>query len=404
VTVAVYYGVGFRAEPADRTGFAHLFEHLLFQGSENLPEGIFGLVSDFGGSIGGSTRFDFTSFYEVAPAHVLEVLLWAEADRMARPLFDADDLANERRVVANEVHGAVTNQPYGGWPWLDLPQAAFDKPANAHNFYGELSHIEAATIDDARAFHQAYYGPGNAVLVVAGDFRTDETRGWVRRHFEGIPARAAPPPADVTEAPRTQARLSVRRDPLAPRPAWTGGWRMPERGTPEWFAMGLIDQMLAQGPDGLLRRDLVGGGVASRLEAGVNVGLGNLYNYDGPMLWTVGLIHEPAVPPEAVTARVEAVIERLRTEPVGTDELARARTKVTAHLYGLVDTSNRFALVDLLAVHALFDDDPGRVGALEAGFAAVTPELIQATAATYLRPSNRTILLVEPGAAPEGRQ
>ncbi|MFN3817270.1 M16 family metallopeptidase, partial [Brevundimonas sp.] len=144
VTVGVYYGVGFRVEPRGRTGFAHLFEHLMFQGSENLPD-FFNSIAAAGGQIGGSTRFDFTRYWETAPTNQLEFMLWGEADRMARPVIQSEKLANQKAVVANEVKAALHNQPYGGWTWLELPQAAFRNWHNAHNFYGDLQDIEAAT-------------------------------------------------------------------------------------------------------------------------------------------------------------------------------------------------------------------------------------------------------------------
>src|SRR5688572_10487788 len=148
--VAVYYGIGFRIEPRDRTGFAHLFEHLLFQGSENAGKGVFiDLVTNSGGVMNGSTRFDFTNYYEVVPSGALEAMLWGEADRMARPVINQEVLTNQQGVVANEVKVNVINQPYGGWPWLWLPQAANTNWYNAHNFYGELTDLENATVGDA---------------------------------------------------------------------------------------------------------------------------------------------------------------------------------------------------------------------------------------------------------------
>ena len=149
-TVGVYYGIGFRIEPRDRTGFAHLFEHLMFQGSENAPKGTFiGSINNAGGALNGSTRFDYTNYYEVVPSNALEQVLWLEADRMARPVINQEVLENQQGVVANEVKVNVLNQPYGGWPWLDMPQLANENWHNAHNFYGELDDLQAATISTA---------------------------------------------------------------------------------------------------------------------------------------------------------------------------------------------------------------------------------------------------------------
>lgn len=401
-TVGIYYGIGFRIEPQDRTGFAHLFEHLLFQGSENADKGVFiDLVINSGGAMNGSTRFDFTNYYQVVPTGALEAILWGEADRMARPVINQTVLENQQGVVANEVRVNVINQPYGGWPWLDLPQAANTNWYNAHNFYGELSDLEAATVEDARTFHERFYRPNNTVLVVAGDIDYDQTRAWIERYFGSIPSGEPVVLPDISEPRQEEAKFVSRTDPLAPRPAWSAGWHVPERGTPEWYAMGLIDQLLVQGADSRLYQKLVREeGLTSGVMGGINIGLGNMFNYNGPMLWTVALVHDAETSSDEVTAAVDDVVSDLIANPVSAAELERARTKIRSNLYSVVDSGTRFGLVDLLAVHALFDDDPSAVNRIEAGFAAVTPELIQRVAAEYLRPTNRTILVVEPGAAP----
>lgn len=397
-TVAVYYGIGFRVEPRDRTGFAHLFEHLMFMGSENVPRGAFDrLLTGAGGVNNGSTRFDFTNYYEVAPANVLELMLWMEADRMARPVIDQPVLTSQQGVVSNEVRVNVLNQPYGGWPWIDLPMLANENWHNSHNFYGELDDLEAATVEDARGFFDSFYRPNNAVLVVAGDIDYDATRAMIERYFGPIPRGEPVVLPDISEPRQTEEKFRVREDPLAPRPAYSVGYHMPERGSPEWYAMGLIDQILVQGQDSRLHQKLVQEtGITGGVFGGVNIGLGNMFNYRGPMLWTVGFIHDPGRSREGITTALDEVIEDLRTRPVSAEELERARTKMRSSLYSLVDSGTRFGLVDLLASYALFDDDPAAVNRIEAGFAAVTPELIQRTAQEYLRPTNRSVLLVQP--------
>ncbi|HNQ15023.1 MAG TPA: pitrilysin family protein, partial [Pyrinomonadaceae bacterium] len=184
VTVAVYYNIGFRIEPRDRTGFAHLFEHLMFQGSKNLGKREYiKLVESNGGVLNGSTRFDFTNYFAVVPSHKLETLLWAEADRMRGLEITDENLKNQQGVVSNEVIVNVVNQPYGTFPWIDLPMAAFQNWYNSHNFYGELKDIEAATLGDAKTFFDKYYSPKNAVLVVVGDFDTPQAKAFVAKYF-----------------------------------------------------------------------------------------------------------------------------------------------------------------------------------------------------------------------------
>ncbi|WP_114951766.1 M16 family metallopeptidase [Sphingosinicella terrae] len=403
-TVAVYYGIGFRIEPRNRTGFAHLFEHLMFMGSENVPRGAFDRnLYNAGGVNNGSTRFDFTNYFEVAPSNALDLILWMEADRMARPVIDQAVLTSQQGVVANEVRVNVLNQPYGGWPWIDLPMLANENWHNSHNFYGELSDLEAATVADARDFFDNFYRPNNAVLVVAGDIDYDATRAMIERYFGPIPRGEPVVLPDISEPRQTREKFRVRRDPLAPRPAYSIAYHVPPRGSPEWYAMGLIDQMLVQGQDSRLHRRLVQEtGITGEVDGGINIGLGNMFNYRGPMLWTVAFVHDPGRTREEIETAMGAEIESLRTRPVTAGELERARTKMRSFLYGQVDSGTRFGLVDLLASYALFDDDPAAVNRIEAGFAAVTPELIQRTAQEYLRPTNRSVLLVEPAPAQPG--
>src|SRR5688500_14368591 len=188
--VAVYYNIGFRIEPRERTGFAHLFEHMMFQGSDNLAKmELPRLIQSNGGLLNGSTRFDFTNYFEVVPAHTLETMLWAEADRMRSLAITEENLKNQQSVVKNEVRVNVLNQPYGGFPWLDLPQYANTNWYNAHNFYGDLADLDAATIEDARNFFKTYYAPNNAVLALVGDFDPAQAMTWVKQYFGPIAAQ-----------------------------------------------------------------------------------------------------------------------------------------------------------------------------------------------------------------------
>jgi zinc protease len=403
VTVAMYYHIGFRIEPRNRTGFAHLFEHLMFQETTNLGKGEADrLVSGNGGVANGSTRFDYTNFYEVVPSHVLEPVLWVEAERMRGLALSAASLQNQKDVVKNEVRVNVLNRPYGGFPWLDLPQVANRNWYNAHNFYGEFADIDAATLEDVRAFYDTYYVPANAVLVVAGDFEPAATRAAITRYFGPLPARPAPGHADASEPPQQAERSAEHRDPLAPRPAIAFGYHVPPRNTPEWYAFGLLDELLLQGEDSRLWQRLVKErGYSDEVEGGTNL-LGNMFDYQGPMLWSAYLVHDPASDARAISRDFDDVIDRIQREPVPPADLERARTKIRSALYDVAGSSNRFGLVDLLASFALFDDDPGRINRIEAEFAKVTPELIRRTARRFLARSEQTRLTLVPShAAPE---
>lgn len=399
-TVGVYYGIGFRIEPKDRTGFAHLFEHMMFQGSKNLGKAEFiGLVNANGGVLNGSTRFDFTNYYEAIPSNTTETFLWAEADRMKGLDITQDNLTNQQGVVKNEVKVNVINQPYGGFPWLDLPQLANTNWYNAHNFYGDLKEIDAATLTDVQAFFKDYYAPNNAVLVVAGDVDPKQVMAWTEKYFGPIPASGALKFPDISEPRQTAEKRSEKTDPLAPQPALAWAYHVPPKNTPEWAAMRLIDLMLIQGADSRLTRVLVNQkGYAGNVSGGINWPLGSAYDYNGPMLWSAFLIHGPEVTDDAILADIDAVVKDLQDTLVTPAELARAKTKARSEIYDTVGDGYRFGLVNLLASFALFDDDPGRINRMEAEIEKVTPELIRKTAREYLRSTNRTVISLKPGA------
>ncbi len=400
VAVAVYYKIGFRVEPRDRTGFAHLFEHMMFQGSENLGKMEFvKLVHNNGGVLNGSTRFDFTNYFEILPSNKLETALWAEADRMRGLAITIDNLKNQQGVVGNEVKVNVLNQPYGGFPWLDMPQYANRNWYNAHNFYGDLKDIEAATLEDVRAFFKTYYAPNNAALVVVGDFEAAQAKAWIGKYFAAIPSAQQPQLPDLTEPRQEKEKRASKPDPLARRPALALAYHMPERNTPQYYAMGLIDQILLQGDDARLRQELVKRkGYTGNVSGGINL-LGNMYNYNGPMLWMASLFHDPNVKQQDIVGAFDSVVEEMRSQPVERATIERAMVKLRSRFYDTLTQFNGVGRADLLACFALFDDNPGRINTLEAEFRQVTPAMIQQTAQEYLRPANRTILAVEPAAA-----
>lgn len=404
VTVAVYYNIGFRIEPRERTGFAHLFEHMMFQGSQNLGKGEFiGLVQANGGVLNGSTRFDFTNYFEIVPAHKLETMLWAEADRMRSLDITQENLTNQQGVVKNEVKVNVLNTPYGGFPWLDMPQYANENWYNAHNFYGDLEDLDAANLEDVADFFQQYYAPNNAALAIVGDFEYDEALAMVEKHFGDI-ARSPQPIElpDITEPRQEAEKRASRLDPLAPRPGFAFAYHVPERLTPEWYAMGLLDQILLQGEDSMLAQALVKEeGITAGISGGINALLGNMLNYKGPMLWLASFVHDADVDDERIVHAIDRVMASVQDAPINADTLARAKIKWRSNFYNNASETFGFGRADLLASLALYDNNPARLNEFEAEIMKITPEIIQATAQEYLRSSNRTILVLEAGAGQE---
>lgn len=401
VVTAVYYRIGFRIEPKDRTGFAHLFEHMMFQGSQNLGKMQFiKLVQQNGGILNGSTRFDFTNYFELLPANKLETALWAEADRMKGLAITDENLKNQQGVVGNEVKVNVLNRPYGGFPWLWIPQYANTNWYNSHNFYGELKDIEAAKLEEVQKFFQTYYAPNNAALAIVGDFEPDAAKAMIEKYFGSIPKADIPAVPDLAE-PRQEKEITVtRKDSLANRPALAFAYHMPPRNSPEYYAMGLLDQMLVQGDDSLLYEELVKKhGYTGQVSGGINVDLGDMFDYDGPMLWTTYLIHDATVNPDRIVASVDDVINSLQSKPVDRKLLDRNLVKMRSNIYDSMTQFGGFGRANMLSCFALFDNDPSKINSLEESFRSVTPEVIQRTAREYLRKTNRTVLVLEPGAA-----
>ncbi len=398
VVVAAYYNIGFRIEPKDRTGFAHLFEHMMFQGSKNLGKMEFiKLVQSNGGILNGSTRFDFTNYFEVMPAHKLETALWAEADRMSGLDITQDNLTNQQGVVKNEVKVNVLNQPYGGFPWLDMPQYANENWYNAHNFYGDLADLDSAKLEDVDSFFKTYYAPNNAALAVVGDFEIEDAKKWIDQYFGQITSSELPAKPDISEPRQEVEKRFTKEDKLANKPAIAVAYKMPERNSSEYYAMGLIDQLLLQGDDSKLNQSMVQEkGFTGNVSGGINY-LGNMYNYNGPMIWMFDLIHDNNVSSDSILVELDKAIADLEKN-INQEELDLAIIKIRSSLYNDLGGFFGIGRADLLASFALFDDDPSRINTLESEFKKVTPELIKKTMKEYLRKGNRTILIVDPKA------
>jgi len=411
VTVGVYYNIGFRLEPRGRSGFAHLFEHMMFQGSENAGKMVhIRLVNSSGGVLNGSTRYDVTNYFESVPSNALDRMLWLEADRMRSLHVDEENLRNQRDVVKEEVRLNVFNQPYGGFPWLDLPPIANRNWANAHNFYGDFQDLDAATLGDVQAFFRTYYTPSNAVLLLVGDVEPANGFALAEKHFGSIPAGAPPPPADVSEPPQTEERRGTVPEPLGTLPAMAIGYHVPPRRTPEWYALALADRALHGGRAGRIYRALVlERPMALEAEGGIHYPMGDVFDYNGPMQMVTRILHKPEYTSEQVIAAFDEVIGELRARPLPASELEQVKVKLRSDFYSTLEggagsSVPRFGLMHYLACFTLFDGDPNLVNTALDGFLRVTPEELHAAAGRVLRPENRSIVLRLPVAktAPRG--
>jgi zinc protease len=394
VMVEVMYRIGFRIEPRDRTGFAHLFEHMMFQGSEHV--GKFEhvrIVNENGGTLNGSTRFDHTNYFELMPSNALELAMWLEADRMRSLKITPETLKNQQDVVSEEVRVNVLNQPYGAFEWLGLPQAANTNWYNAHNFYGDLEHLKAATLDDVKKFFETYYAPNNAVLVVTGDTTTDEVMKLAEKHFGGIPSRPLPPRPDISEPAQKEEKFITEGDKLARTPAVAFGYHLPERMTREFFALTLLDPLLVSDESAKMYQALIKENqIASNVTGGFNYALGNNWDYNGPMLYTFRVDYRPDLNGKEVLKVVDKVINAVQEHGITEEELRQAKVNFRSSFLENLEGGGipLFGRSDLLAALALYDDNPGRINTLLADLDKVTVAEVQAAAKKWLVPSNRT--------------
>jgi zinc protease len=403
VTLGVYYKIGFRLEPKGRSGFAHLFEHMMFQGSANAPKmQHIKLINSSGGLLNGSTHYDVTNYFESVPSNALERVLWLEADRMRALKVDDENLSNQRDVVKEEVRVNVMNQPYGGFPWLDLPPVAFRNWANAHNFYGDFADLDAADLSDVQSFFKTYYVPNNAVLLVLGDVQADQGVALATKYFADIPAGPPPPFADPTEPEQNEERRGDVEEKFGTLPAMAIGYTIPKRRTNQWYAMALLDQALHGGRAGRIHRELV---LEKQIAVEADGGIDDIFGYNGPTQMVTRILHKPEYSSEKTLAAFDEVIREIQSSGISDDELSQLKVKWRSDYFSTLEGGRggmpRYGLMHLLACFTLFDNDPQLVNTILDGFLAVKREEIQAVAKRILRPENRAIVVRKPAAKKE---
>jgi predicted Zn-dependent peptidase len=394
VGVAVYYDVGFRSEPEGRTGFAHLFEHLMFQGSANVgkmehPR----LVQGAGGSMNGSTHPDFTNYFQAVPTSALELTLWLEADRMRAPAVTEENLANQVAVVENEIRVNVMNRPYGGFPWIVMPPVAFDTFPNAHNGYGDFHELEAATVADANDFFRRFYAPGNAVLGISGDLDPEAAISLVRKHFGDIKGRRTPKRPSFAEPPVTSERRGEVTDAHATAPAVAAAWRVPDpaKQPAQHLATVVLAELLAEGDASRLQQRLVlRDRSAISVEAYLNA-FGDPFEQRDPSLLTISAVHPPGSSPDTVLRAAQEELDRVATGGVGADELARVIARLRAQLL-----KQRDQTIGRTLAMTMFEQQHGRaetVWELDERVADVTADQVRDAAGLMTADSRSVVVL-----------
>jgi predicted Zn-dependent peptidase len=397
VGISVVYHVGMRLEPRNRTGFAHLFEHLMFEGTPNAHEGVFDrVITGGGGWNNGSTHPDFTNYIENAPTSALEPMLWLEADRMKTLDFNPATLKNQQDVVKEEIRVNVKNKPYGGFMWIDIGQQAFQKWENNHDGYGSFQDLESASLEDVRGFHRDFYGPNNAVLAIAGDLTPTQGFALAEKYFGAIPARATPKPSDFSEGLNTAEKRIEQSDALAQVPAIAVAWKMPERGSKDQAPMAVLEDLLAGGDASRLYQGLVKG-----REIALNVesvyGSSATWEYDGPSLFTVFALYKPNGSADALLSAIDEEIAKVAADGVDEATLARTKTRMLANWYdGLEAFVDR---ADELAKLQAMWGDAKVANQVPAWIEGVSSADLQRVARTYLTRANRTVIDRKPAAA-----
>ena len=391
-SIAVNYDVGSRNERQGRTGFAHLFEHMMFKGSANV--GAFEhplLVFNNGGNMNGTTNKDRTLYFETLPSNQLDLALFLEADRMRSLDITRENLDNQRNAVQEERRLGLDNQPYGRTNEV-LDELAYDNFAYEHSVIGSMQDLNAASVEDVAAFFKTYYAPNNAVLSLAGDLEPAPTLAKVRKYFESIPRQPAAPAVDLTEPRQTAERRQSLDDALARLTRLDIAYKVPPSLTPDDDALSVMTTVLSGGRSSRLFETVVR---QRQLAPQINAGKGESR---GTGLLRIVAPLSPGQNADALEAAIDAEIDRLKSAPVADWEMEKARSSARRTLVASLDSSLQRAI--LLSQYALFYDNPGLINTRADRIAAVTPADVQRVARQYLVRENRTVVVTHPKPAP----
>jgi zinc protease len=394
VAVAVVYNVGSRDERQGRTGFAHLFEHMMFKGSENVGAGEhFYSVFSNGGTMNGTTNKERTLYYEEVPSNQLDMALFLEADRMRSLAINKDNLDNQRQAVQEERRLRMDNQPYGK-TFEAIDELAFENPRYKHSVIGSMADLSAASVDDVATFFKTYYAPNNAVLTIVGDVNAATTIERVRKYFEAIPMQSAPPPVDATEPPQTAERRLSLDDPLARLTRIDIGYHIPSSLSPDDDTLDLLADILATGRSSRFYEVLVR---QKQLALAVGAFTGNSR---GPRLFQIVATVPPGKTSDEVEAGIYAEIERLKAGPIADWEIEKSRNGTRRQFVGTLGSAlSRAALLGELT---LFFNDPGKINTLYDRVAKLNGADVLRVAKLYLTPENRIVIVTKPAAATKG--
>jgi len=391
VNLQVWYHVGGKDEQPGRTGFAHLFEHLMFKGSAHVgADEQSRIIEAAGGFDNASTHDDFTNYFETFPSNILERVLWLEADRMGSLNVNDANFKSEREVVKEELRVRVENQPYG-YLQQDLHAAAFKVHGYNHTPIGSKEDLDAATLADVRAFHDTYYKPDNATLVIVGDFQSAEALSWTKKYFDGIPGSGKPiPRRDMPEPPQTEERILKKSYSNTPLPAVVIGYKIPARFSPDAYPLELASNILAGGESSRLYQTLV----YKEQIAVQSAGFGE-FSEDPDLFWAYAVMNQGHTAEEGQKA-VLAVLDQLQKEPVDVKELEKAKNQeVSGFILGRETDQEK---AEALAAASVIGKDPNLVNTELERYLKASLADIQRVAKDYFVAQHATVMLVTPQA------
>ena len=387
-SICVTYNVGSRDERPGRTGFAHLFEHMLFQGSENVGKGEhFILVQNNGGSANGTTNADRTNYFETLPANQLELGIFLEADRMRALNITQANLDNQRQTVQEERRQRIDNAPYGRTHEAVIA-TAYANFAYQHSVIGSMEDLNAATVQDAADFFRIYYAPNNAVLSLVGDFQMDVALSLIKKYFESIPVQSAPPVPDVAESEQKIERRKIIEDAFAQAPRLDIVYKIPPGNTPDWYALSVLGQVLSGGVSSRLYQKLI-----KDKEVALNVSAGP-DERRGPSLFWFSITARPGTDLAALEKLVYEDIERLQNEEIADWELSKVQMQLrrqrAQQRYSTRARANAFGH------YAVYYNDPQLINSVQQKYSQVSKSDLQRVARTYLKETQRTVVTTMP--------
>jgi len=398
VSFAVTYNVGSRNERRGRTGFAHLFEHMMFKGSENVGSGEhFMLIYNNGGAMNGSTNKDRTNYYESLPANQLELALFLESDRM-RTLaagITKENLKNQIDTVQEERRQGVDNEPYGKTDEL-IDELAYQNFNYQHSVIGSMADLSAATVEDVQAFFRTYYAPNNAVVAIVGDVKAAECLAKVRQYFESIPSQTPPPEPDMTEPPQAQEKRKSLDDPLARAVRFDAVYHIPNGVDPDYPALEVLGTILSNGRASRFYETIV------RQKQLATAVYGGPQESRGPGLFAIEAMVAPGRQVGDVESAIDAEIERVKSGPIEDWEMEKARNVARSQMVQRLGSSLYRAV--LLSQYAVYYNDPDLINTRADRIGRVSAADVQRVARKYLVPGNRTVVMTSPAAPAAGQK